>query len=40
MAEEQKEWGMTVNNKVIMNYDYVVILKEIKCDLKKGIFAK
>lgn len=40
MAEEQKEWGMTVNSKVIMNCDCEVILKEIKCNLKKGIFAK
>lgn len=36
MTEEQKEWGLTVNCKVIMNCDCDVILKESKCDLKKG----
>jgi len=43
MTEEQKQQGMTVNCKMIMNCDCDVILKESKCDLKKitkGIFAK
>lgn len=35
MTEEQKEWGVAVNCKVIMECDCDVILKDSKCDLKK-----